>query len=54
MTSFWSIEEALNPKVSIKEVMVRFALIGYESWLAFYMILEIKWLTKLAILSLSL
>ena len=28
MIGFWLIEEALNPKVSIKEVMVRFALIG--------------------------
>ena len=28
VTGFWSIEEALNPKVSIKEVMVRFVLIG--------------------------
>ena len=28
VTGFWLIEEALNPKVSIKEVMVRFALIG--------------------------
>ena len=25
---FWLIEEALNPKVSIKEVMVRFDLTG--------------------------
>ena len=28
VTGFWSIEEVLNPKISIKEVMTKFVLIG--------------------------
>ena len=28
VTGFWTKKEVLNPKVSIKEVLVRFALIG--------------------------
>ena len=28
VTCFWSIEEVVNPKVSIKEVMIKFVLIG--------------------------
>jgi len=40
---FWLIEEALNSKVLIKEVMVRFALIRQEGWLAFFIIWEMEW-----------
>jgi len=43
VTEFWSIKETLNPKVSIKEIMIRFALIGLEGWLAFCIIWEMKW-----------
>ena len=43
VTCFWSIEEVVNPKVSIKEVMVRFALIEQEGWLAFCIIWEMEW-----------
>ena len=42
MTSFLSVKEALNPKVSIKEVM-EICFNWVKGWLAFCIILEIKW-----------